>query len=236
MRKKKRDNDAKGISVVVCDRQPLFRLGLRLVIEQIGDFHIIGEASDVNDLLEIFARFSPEILILDMTIARQESFQPLRHIRTRYPTVKVVLTVPKSVNPIELAGAIQAGVSACLFRDSPPNLVKMALQSVVLGKPWIQREFTNHIFHVLNSLPISEEPIRSLTEKERQILILVAKGMSNKEIARQLELSLQTVKTHVSRILQKLKVRSRAEAARYTLALLRSSLNGEQVTLMMKRR
>lgn len=236
MRKKSQNSDAKGIPVVICDRQPLFRLGLRLAIEQMGDFYVVGEASDVGELLIVLKRVALKVLILDMTIARLENFQVLRQIRTHYPNVKVVLTVPKSVNPIELAGAIQVGVGACLFRDSPPNLVKMALQSVVSGKPWIQREFAEHIFRVLNSLPISDEPIRSLTERERQILILVAKGMSNKEIARYLGLSLQTVKTHVSRILQKLKVRSRAEATRYTLALLRSSFDGEQVVLSGRRR
>lgn len=236
MRKKSQDSDAKGIPVVICDRQPLFRLGLRLAIEQIGDFYVVGEAGDVSELLIVLTHVVPKVLVLDMTIARLENFQVLRQIRTHYPDVKVVLTVPKSVNPIELAGAIQAGVAACLFRDSSPNLVKMALQSVMSGRPWIQREFAEHIFHVLNSLPISDEPIRSLTERERQILILVAKGMSNKEIARYLGLSLQTVKTHVSRILQKLKVRSRAEAARYTLALLKSSFDGEKVALPERRR
>ncbi len=236
MRKKSQNSDAKGVSVVICDRQPLFRLGLRLAIEQMGDFYVVGEAGDVDELLIVLKRVKPEILVLDMTIARLENFQVLRQMRTHYPNVKVVLTVPKSVNPIELAGAIQVGVSACLFRDSPPNLVKMALQSVMSGKLWIQREFAEYIFHVLNSLPISDELIRSLTERERQILILVAKGMSNKEIARYLGVSLQTVKTHVSHILQKLKVRSRAEATRYTLALLRSSLDGEKVALQGRRR
>lgn len=236
MRKKNQNGDTRSISVVICDRQPLFRSGLRLVIEQMENFRVVGEASDASELVSILSRIVPEILILDMTIARLESFRLLHQMRNRYPTVKVMLTVPKSVNPIELAGAIQSGVSACLFRDSPPNLVKMALQSVMSGKPWIQREFAEHIIHVLNSLPISDEPIRSLTEKERQVLILLAKGMSNKEIAKQLGISLQTVKAHVSRILQKLKVRSRAEAARYTLAILRSSFNGEQVTSLAKRR
>lgn len=236
MRKKSQNSDAKGIPVVICDRQPLFKLGLRLAIEQMGDFYVVGEASDVSELLIVFTRIVPKVLVLDMTIVRLENFQVLRQIRTHYPNVKIVLTVPKSVNPIELASAIQAGVTACLFRDSPPNLLKMALQSVVLGKPWIQREFLEYIFQILNSLPISDESIRSLTEREKQILILVAKGMSNKEIARNLGLSLQTVKTHVSRILQKLKVRSRAEATHYTIALLRSSFDGGKTALSERRR
>lgn len=236
MKKRGSSSDAKGVPLIICDGQPLFRLGLRLAIEQIGDFHVVGEASDISELLSLLNRIVPEILIMDMNIARLESFQVVRQIKTRHPTVKIVLIVPKSVNPIELASAIQSGVSAFLFRDSSPNLLKMALQSVMSGKPWIQREFAEHIMHVLNSFPISDEPIRSLTEKERQILILIAKGMSNKEIAKNLGLSLQTVKTHVSRILQKLRVRSRIEAARYILSLLRSSFNGEQIISLTKRR
>lgn len=235
MRKRAQSDDTKGVPVVICDRQPLFRLGLRLVLERFEGFRVVGEASDADELLSVLARFAPQILILDITIARQEDFRLLRQIRSHYPAVKVVLTVPKRVNPIELAGAIQVGVMACLFRDSPPNLVKMALQSVVAGTPWIQREFAEYIFHVLNSLPISDEPLRSLTGKERQVLILLAKGMSNKEIAKQLGLSPQTVKSHVSRILQKLKVRSRTEAARYTLAILRSSFDGERLASMKRR-
>ncbi|MCX7969809.1 MAG: response regulator transcription factor [Armatimonadetes bacterium] len=236
MRKRNQNSDIGEISVIICDGQPLFRLGLRVVIEQQEGFHIVGEASDANELLKILARSVPKILILDMSIARQENFQLLRQIRTLYPAVKIVLTVPRSVHPIELANAIQVGAGAFILRDSQPNLVKMALQSVMLGKPWLQREFSEHIFHLLNSLPVSDELIRSLTEKEKQILILVAKGMSNKEIAQQLGLSLQTVKTHVSRILQKLKVRTRVEAARYTLALLRSSLDGQKATIPVKSR
>ncbi|MCX7642680.1 MAG: response regulator transcription factor [Armatimonadetes bacterium] len=236
MVKKGQNANTKGVSVVICDRQPLFRLGLRLAIEQMGNLCIVGEAEDFGELLDIFDRVVPQILVMDMTVARSESFQLLRHLKVRFPSVKVVLTVPKSVNPIELAGAIQVGVAACLFRDSPPNLVRMALQSVMSGKPWIQREFAEHIIQVLNSLPISDEPIRSLTEKERQVLILLAKGMTNKEIAKYLGVSLQTVKTHVSRILQKLRVRSRAEAARYTLALLRSSFDGERTATLIRHR
>ena len=95
---------------------------------------------------------------------------------------------------------------------------------------------TEHILQGFNTFPISEEPVRALTEREKQILIMLAKGLSNKEIAKQMGLSLQTVKTHVSHILQKLKVRSRAEAARYAFILLKSSFDGQKLALSGKRR
>jgi DNA-binding NarL/FixJ family response regulator len=236
MSKKNRTNETEGISVVICDKQPLFRLGLKLALEQQGNFRVIGEANDADELMALLVRSVPEILVLDMFIARAENFSLLRQIRAKYPTVKVMLIVPRSVHPIELLSAIQSGTSGCLLRNSPPDLVIRALRSVMTGMPWIQRELTEHIFQGFNSFPVSEEPIRVLTERERQILILLAKGLSNKEIAKQMGLSLQTVKTHVSHILQKLNVRSRAEAARYAFILLKSSFDGQKLALSGKRR
>jgi DNA-binding NarL/FixJ family response regulator len=236
MSKKNRTNETEGISVVICDKQPLFRLGLKLALEQQGNFRVIGEANDADELMALLVRSVPEILVLDMFIARAENFSLLRQLRAKYPTIKVMLVVPRSVHPMELLGAVQSGAMGCLLRDSPPDLVIRALHSVMTGMPWIQRELTEHILQGFNTFPISEEPIRALTERERQILILLAKGLSNKEIAKQMGLSLQTVKTHVSHILQKLRVRSRAEAARYAFILLKSSFDGQKLALSGKRR
>jgi len=236
MSKKNRKNETESISVIICDKQPLFRLGLKLVLEQEGGFRVIGEASDADELISSLARSVPEILMLDMFIARLENFSLLRQIRAKYPSVKIMLIVPRSVHPMELLGAFQSGAIGCLLRDSPPDLIVRALHSITAGIPWIQRELTEHVFQVFNTFPISEEPVRALTERERQILILLAKGLSNKEIAKQMGLSLQTVKTHVSHILQKLKVRSRSEAARYAFILLKSSFDGQKLTLSKRNR
>ncbi|MCS3918475.1 response regulator transcription factor [Fervidibacter sacchari] len=235
MGKKNRTNETEGISVIICDKQPLFRLGLKLVLQQ-GNFRVIGEANDADELMASLALSVPEILVLDMFIARLENFGLLRQIRAKYPNIKVMLVVPRSIHPIELLSAIQSGAIGCILRDSSPDLIIRALHSVTSGLPWIQRELTEHILQGFNTFPISEEPIRALTEREKQILIMLAKGLSNKEIAKQMGLSLQTVKTHVSHILQKLKVRSRAEAARYAFILLKSSFDGQKLALSGKRR
>ena len=236
MSKKNRTNETEEVSVIICDKQPLFRLGLKLALEQQGGFQVIGEAGDADELMAFLSHSVPEILVLDMFIARMENFGLLRQLRAKYPTIKIILIVPRSVHPMELLSAIQSGAISCLLRDSPPDLMIHAFRSVMTGMPWIQRELTEHILQGFNTFPISQEPIRALTERERQILILLAKGLSNKEIAKQMGLSLQTVKTHVSHILQKLRVRSRAEAARYAFILLKSSFDGQKLALSEKRR
>ena len=95
-----------------------------------------------------------------------------------------MLIVPRSIHPIELLSAIQSGAIGCILRDSSPDLIIRALHSVTSGLPWIQRELTEHILQGFNTFPISEEPVRALTEREKQILIMLAKGLSNKEIAK----------------------------------------------------
>lgn len=227
MSKKTPTNEKDVVSIFICDSQPLFRFGLKLAIEKHEGLKVVGEAGSKDELLDALPRSNPEVLLLDMSIARLENFCLLRQIKVQYPAVKVIVLSPKSVHLTEILAVIQEGVAGCLFRDSPPELVLSAIQSVAKGVPWIQREFTELIFQIFNSLP--DEPIRTLTEKERQILILLAKGLTNKEIAKQLGLSLQTVKTHVSHILQKLKVKSRSEAARYAIILMKSSLDGKKL-------
>ncbi len=228
MERRKRQPQKGSISVVICDRQPLFRLGLRSVIEQHEEFRVVAEVGSEEELLEVLPRHRPNFLVLDFTIAQPEKFRLLQWVKANSPSTKVLLLAPRHILPIELLGALQTGVSGCLFRDSPPFLVVKALHAIIAGLPWLQREITEQILHAFNSIPFSEEPVRHLTNKERQILALVARGLTNKEIARQLKISVQTVKGHVSRILQKLGVRSRTEAARMALALLRSSTDGER--------
>lgn len=208
-------------SILICDRQPLFRLGLKKALEQ-GGFRVVGEASDIGELMDALAGSVPEILLLDIFVVYPDNFSFLRQIKAQYPTVKIVLTIPKNLHPIELVTAIQAGIAGLILRDSPMYLLVRALRSVTSGVPWINRELMEQVLQGFDSLPVSEEVMRKLTDRERQILVLLAKGLSNKEIAQQLRLSLQTVKTYVSQILQKLNARNRREAARYALILVRS--------------
>lgn len=233
---KKSEKECK--TIVICDNQPLFRLGLKNLLERQGNFYVIAEASNSRELSEALARSQPDVVILDIFIAERENFEILRQIISEYPSVKVMLIVPRSIHPIQLTTAIQTGVSSCILRDSPPDLVIKALQSVIVGVRWIQRELMDVIIKMINSAVVTDENLsmlaERLTEKEKQVLILIAKGLTNKEIARQLKISLQTVKTHVSKILQKLKVKTRMEAARYAIAILKSSFDGQRLKVTTK--
>ncbi len=230
----KKQKPKEKIATVICDSQPLFRLGLKIFLERQGNFWVVAETGNPEELLNAVSCFQPDVVLLDIFVAEQDNFEILRRVKAQFPSIKIVLTVPRNIHPLRLTSAIQAGASSCILRDSMPDLVVKAIQSVVAGVPWVQRELTESIIKVINSAVVADEFLGLLTEKERQVLILIAKGMTNKEIARQLGLSLQTVKTHVSKILQKLKVRTRMEAARYAVALLKSSFDGQRLKMTAK--
>ncbi len=210
------------IPVILCDSQPLFRLGLKTVLEHQGQFRVVGEAGTAEELKALLNFHQAQLVLVDLTIVQTENYQLLRWLQSCSPKPKVVLIVPRQMSPADLISAIQWGVAGCLLRDSSPHLVLKALEAVLAGSFWVPTEITLGLISEIGAVPT---PVHPLTERELQILSLIARGMSNKEIARQLHLSLQTVKGHISRLLRKLRVRNRVEAAKYAKVLLSNFTN-----------
>ncbi len=219
------------VPVILCDSQPLFRWGLKAVLEHQGQFHVVGEAGTAEELIALLNFHQAQLVLVDLSIAQTENYQLLKWLQSRSPAPKVVLIVPHQMSPADLISAIQGGVVGCLLRDSPPHLVLKALQAVLAGSFWIPTEITSELISKIGSVP---PPVHPLTKRELQILSMIARGMSNKEIARQLHLSLQTVKGHVSRLLRKLRVRNRMEAAKYAKILLSDFTNGKNMITLSK--
>jgi len=206
------------VSVLLCDDHPLFLLGLRSFLEKQNGINIVGEASDPDTLLKLATRLQPQIVIMDMSTAKRNDFSILHQLAEFCPDTKVII-ITGYCDPMDLLRSIRAGAQGYLFKSSDPNLILNAIATIRDGKPWIQREFTEQLFDVISDLSRVAVPpsIQSLSLREREILRLVAEGLSNKEIAAQLHLSVQTVKVYLTRIFHKLGVRNRVEAAQYAL-------------------
>lgn len=205
--------------ILICDDHPLFLVGLRTFLERQEGICIVGEAHNAEELVRQAERTRPSIIFLDMSTARRNEFEVLQQLKGLCPDAKVLILVGYAT-PIDLVGAIQAGVLGFLLKKSDPNLILRAIRTIQEGKPWIQREFTPILFKALQELAPEEAPVYKLSRRERAVLHLIARGLSNKEIAQQLNITVWTVKVHVSHILNKLKVRKRTEAARYALLLI----------------
>ncbi len=199
-----------NLRVLIADSCPLFLLGLQTFLAHQEGVAVVGVARTPEEVMELLRSRRPSLLIVDLAIARPNNFRVIRQAHHLAGAKVVVIT--NYTSPEYLAGAIQAGALGYLFKESDPSLFLLAIRTVQEGKPWIQREFTEALFTLLKG-PVP--PPQILTPRERSVLALLARGMTNKEIAYQLRIKPGTVKEHISRLLRKLNLRNRTEAAVY---------------------
>lgn len=204
------------ISVMICDDHAMMREGIRQLLEFDGSIKVIAEACDGVDCLIKLKNYSPDVLLLDINMPNKNGLEVLQEIRQNKMPVKVlILTVH---NEIEyLVKAVDIGVDGYLLKDSDSSELKEAINKVVDHENYIQPS----LIPLLNSRLISRdndmEKIDLLTRRELEVLILVANGMFNKEIATRLSISERTVKNHISNIFKKIEVADRTQAAVFAI-------------------
>jgi DNA-binding NarL/FixJ family response regulator len=201
------------ISVLLADDQRLVRAGFRLMLEGEPDLVVVGEAGDGEEAVRLARAGTPDVVLMDVRMPGMDGIQATRRIVTdpALTGVKVVILTTFDMDEY-VYGALRAGASGFLLKDTEPmeliHAVRVAARGDALIAPAITRrliaEFAGRV-----TRPVPE--LSALTEREREVLSLIASGLSNEEIAERLVLSPATVKTHVSRILAKLAARDRAQ-------------------------
>ena len=201
-----------SIRVMLVDDHALMREGIKQLLEFDGSIDVIEEARDGEECLQKLIECNPQVLLLDIIMPRKDGIEVLEEIRKRKINVKVlILTVH---NEIEyLLKAINMGVDGYILKDSESAELKKAIETVVSGESYIQPK----LIPSLSAQDEAKEKIEDLTSRELEILIHVANGSLNKEIAKKLEISEQTVKNHMSRIFKKIGVCDRTQAAVFAL-------------------
>lgn len=204
------------INVMICDDHTMMREGIRQLLEFDGSVKVIAEAVDGVDCLMKLKTYTPDVLLLDINMPNKNGLDVLQEIRSkRLPIRVLILTVH---NEIEyLVKAVDIGVDGYLLKDSDSSELKEAISKVVSHENYIQPS----LIPLLNSRLISRdndlEKIDLLTRRELEVLILVANGMFNKEIATRLSISERTVKNHISNIFKKIEVADRTQAAVFAI-------------------
>lgn len=205
-----------SIKVMLADDHVLVREGMRQLLEFDGSIEVVGEVNNGEECLEKLPIIKPEILLLDINMPKKNGVEVLEEIRMNNIPVKVlILTVH---NEIEyLVRAIDTGVDGYILKDSEFAELKKAIRCIMNGEQYIQTSLIPALNNRLLARDSDKEKIDLLTKRELEVLIHVANGMFNKEIAISLNISERTVKNHISNIFKKLDVNDRTQAAVFAI-------------------
>ena len=205
-----------SIRVMLADDHILMREGIRQLLEFDGSIEVVGEVSDGEECLKMLPIIKPEVLLLDINMPRMNGVEVLSEIRKQKMPVKVlILTVHNEVD--YLVKAVDIGVDGYIVKDSESNELKKAINCLVNGENYIQPSLIPSLNNRLVTRDTDKEKIESLTKRELEVLIQVANGMFNKEIATNLRISERTVKNHISNIFKKIDVNDRTQAAVFAI-------------------
>lgn len=202
------------IRVVVVDDQELMRVGFRMVLGAQADIDVVGEAGDGAQAIELASRLRPDVVLMDVRMPVLDGVEATKRI-VAAGTARVLVMTTFDLDEY-VYSALQGGASGFLLKDTQPGHLVSALRAVASGDAVVSPSVTRRLldrFVGTGGAPMRDTAeLDVLTDREREVLVLIAKGMSNLEIAESLFLSEATVKTHVGRILAKLELRDRVQA------------------------
>lgn len=208
------------IKVLIVDDHQVVRQGLRTFLELHSDILVVGEAGDGVSAVEAARRHLPDVVLMDLVMPRLEGVEAIRQIKALNGAIKVI-ALTSFTEDDKVFPAIQAGASSYLLKDVSPDELVAAIRAAYRGEarlhPDIARKLMEQVVRQGSPARESPEALASLTEREREVIRLVAQGRSNQEIAQALVISDKTVKTHVSNILSKLNLQDRTQLAIYAI-------------------
>jgi DNA-binding NarL/FixJ family response regulator len=202
------------IRVVIADDQPLLRTGLRKVLESEPDLSVVAEAADGYEAIDAALGARADIVLMDIRMPRLDGIEATRRLALAAPATRVLILTTYDLDEYVFS-ALQAGASGFVLKDVPPEQLIEAVRVVAAGDALLSPSVTRRLISEFARRPVlREQPagIAELTEREREVLQLMARGLSNREIADRLILGEATIKTHVGRVFSKLHLRDRAQA------------------------
>ncbi|MBP6178226.1 MAG: response regulator transcription factor [Anaerolineales bacterium] len=202
------------MKILLCDDQAVIRDGLEMLLNLEKDFQVIGAAQDGAEAVELAAQKQPDLILMDLKMPIMNGIEATREIHTKFPNIKILVLTTYDDDEW-VFDAIRAGAAGYLLKDTPRQKIVEAIRGTVGGKSFLDPAIAGKLLNQVASKQTQPTSILTgkLTERELDVLRLIAKGINNSDIAVQLHLSEGTVRNHVSAILEKLGVSDRTQAA-----------------------
>jgi two-component system response regulator NreC len=207
----------KKITVLVCDDHALFREGVKTILSSQPDIEVVGEAADGQEAVEEAIRLNPHVVLMDISMPVLKGFDAVRRIRKARPDAKIlILTVYDDEDLV--ARCLDAGAAGYVLKDSPPLQLVYAIQTVSRGQQYMSPRVLTGVVRQYIAQPADfKGGYELLSDREREILVLLAEGQSLKDIASRLTLSVKTVDAHKYNLMRKLDLHDRSELIRYAI-------------------
>lgn len=205
-----------SIDIIIADDHSMIREGLKQLLELDKNLKVIAEASDGNDTLEKVNEYKPDVLLLDINMPQKNGLDVLLELKKKKSKAKIImLTIHNEVE--YLVKSFEIGCNGYVLKDSSFDVLKEAIYAVNNNETYIQPDLASVLNEGLSSTNNDAEKLRQLTNREEEVLKLIAEGLFNKEIAAKLDISERTVKNHVSNIFKKIDVSDRTQAAVFAI-------------------
>ena len=202
---------ADAIRVLIVDDHSVVREGLRAYLALQEGLEVVGEAADGEEAIEAAARLRPDVILMDLVMPQLGGVAAMRTLREEVPDARIIV-LTSFLDDDKLLPALRAGAAGYLLKNTEPHEIARAVRAAHAGEALLDPVVAARLVETL-AADDGQEPLDRLTPREREVLVLIGRGYSNKRIAGELELSEKTVKTHVGHVLAKLGVSDRTQAA-----------------------
>ncbi len=216
------------IRVLIADDHSIVRRGIKALLAQIDDVQVVGEAANGLEAVRLSKQLNPDIILMDLLMPIMDGIEATRRVTSRQPGLGV-LVLTSFVHDDKVFSAIKAGAQGYLLKESEPAELIQSIRRVHQGEAYLNPNIARKILKEIQEEPAIKAPPDPLTARELEVLQLLAKGLSNKEIADKLVVAEVTIRTHISHLLVKLHVVNKVQATLYALREGISSLEDENV-------
>jgi len=215
------DKSGQTIRIVVADDHPIFRDGLRKLLEAEPHLQVVGEAADGEEAVALTRGLKPDILLLDLAMPRVPGLEAVEGLHDLAETVRIIL-LTAAIEREQIVKALQYGVRGVVLKESATELLLKSIHCVMAGQYWLGRESLSDLVRILRDLKAIPEPGEAsrpfnLTPREVEIVSAIVRGFTNRDIAEEFSIAEQTVKHHLSNIFDKLGVSNRLELALFAV-------------------